>query len=463
MNIIIVGSNAIGVELAEYLVNGGHAVTLVDKPSTEMTQIGNRLDLRVVQGMPSYPSILKKAGAENAELIVATTQDDELNIAVCSVASSLFRIPRKIARIRATEYLQEKDELFGNDSIPIDHIISPEHLVTDSVLDLINFLGAMAVSHFCNNRVLVIQAKAKVGGELIGKPIKLLDSYDKKAKFLALYRNNMLLEKYQDEVLQVDDEVFFCAESSRALHFLSALTQLQKRDKNIFIAGGTHIADVLAVRLSQKYRVKLLEPSEQRAERIASRFKDTSVELFCADPTNLDFYYEEHIEKSSLVIAATPFDESNVMTSLILRKLNNMRTISILRNKTFIDLQKGVGQEGDIVVSPKDATISALLSNIRQEGVEKVRLFRQGSSEDLELRVRGSKIGSKIVGKKLDDIHLPKNAFVGLVVRDGAVLKIDNDFRFADEDRLIVYLHDQTQSRALVKLFKPRSFWIGSW
>lgn len=463
MKIIIVGSNAVGIELAEYLVNGGHAVTLIDTPSAQMTSVANRLDLRVIPGMPSHPSVLKSAGAENTELIVATSQNDELNIAVCSVAASLFRVPRKIARIRAPQYLQEQEDLFGPNAIPIDHIISPEHLVTDAVLDLIAFAGSNDVCSFFDSRILLAQVKAKFGGKLIGHPITELNAYDKKSQFLAIYRNKRLIQNYKDIVLTPGDEIFFCAENSRALNFLSAIIPLEKHDKNIFIAGGTHIADVLAMRLSHKYRVKLLEPSEERANRIAPRFKDTSVELFCADPTSLDFYNEEYIDKSSLVIAAMASDESNVMTSLLLRKLNNIKTISILRNKTFIDLQQNVGLDGDIVVSPKDATISALLSNIRQEGVEKVRLFRQGNSEAMELRVKGSKLGSKVIGKRLEDINLPKNVFAGLVMRDKNILKVDENYKFQDNDRILFYLHDHTQTRQLVKLFKPRSFWIGSW
>lgn len=463
MNIIIIGATSAGIELAEYLVSGGHAVTLVDNPSETMAQIGNRLDLRVVQGVPSWPSVLRKAGAENAELLVATTPEDEMNIAACSIAASLFRVPRKIARIRSPDYLIEADEIFGSHAIPIDHVISPEHITSEVILDLLELPGTTAVGSFCDDRIIIASARCAKGGKLIGHSINKIYELESKAKIMAVYRNNELIKDYDNEVLAPSDIVFFCCERVRAMSLLSALIPLEPTGKYITIAGGSHTADELARLLSSKYKVKLIEPDMQRSSKTADKLHDTSVEVYCADPTNLDFIAEEHIDKSDRFIAADLSDETNIISALMLSRRNKVKTIAVIRNENFHELAKGPGREIDIIISPREAIISAILSHIRQEGVERMSLFRQGKSEGIELLIQGSKVTSKVVGKGVNDINLPPGVTLGLVLRNKVVHVVDDNFRFEDGDRVVAYLHDHKHMRQLVKLIRPRSFWIPKW
>ena len=320
MRIIIVGATIVGTDLAEYLVQAGHAVTLIDNPSEELAQIANRLDLRVVQGDPTWPSVLREAGARNTELLVATSPNDEVNIAVCSVASALFNIPRKIARMRAPDFLSEADKLFGEQAIPIDHVISPEHLMADAVVELMNFPGAIAVNNFANDRLTVAGVTCSAGGKLIGAQILDLENYDGKCKVLAVFRNGKPLTKFENQTLILGDDVFFCAERLRALNLLSALIPLRPNGKNVVIQGGSHIADAIALRLSQRYKVKLIEPDAKRAARISDRFRNSAVELYCADASNMDFVIEEKLFQTDTFIAASPQEESNIMASLMVQK-----------------------------------------------------------------------------------------------------------------------------------------------
>ena len=462
MRIIIIGATTVGTELAEYLVQAGHAVTLIDTPSEELSQIANRLDLRVVQGDPTWPSVLREAGARNTELLVATSPQDEINIAVCSVASALFTIPRKIARIRAPDLLSEQDKLFGPNAIPIDHIISPERIMADAVIDLMDLPGVNALHTFARDRLLITSVTCTRGGKLLGAEIMDLENYDGRCRVLAVYRNGKLIAKMENETLLEGDEVFFCCERTRALNLIGALVPLKPNGKNAVIQGGSHISDAIALRMSQRYNVKLIEPDPRRAQRLTERFRDSNVELYCADAANMDFIMEEKIYQTDTFIAAAPNEESNIMSALMVQRLNKVRTIAIIRQASFQDIAQA-GSEIDAIISPREAVISALLSNILQEGVEKMRIFRQGDSEALELLVQGSRRSSYVVGRKVEDLNLPAGVRFGMALRDKLVVKMDENFVFEDGDRVLVFLTDRMQMRALVKLFKPRPFWLPRW
>lgn len=463
MKIIILGSGNVGIELAKYLVNAGHAVTLVDNASEDLSQAGNRLDLRVVIGNPASPTVLRNAGAENTELLVATTPDDEVNITACSVGAFLFRIPRKIARIRSIDYLREADSLFGSNAVPIDHVISPEHIITDDICDLIELPGTSAVGSCFNGRVLVATAKVAVGGKLTGAPVEKFESFDGKAVALALYRRGKYVKDFKKDVFKPGDTLYFCCERERALSQLTAIVPLKKALSNITIAGGTHIADALARSLSERYRVKLIEEDAQRAERSAANLYDTSIEVYHGSPIDIEFLHEEHIDKSDLFIAAAPTDEKNIMASLILRRMHNIRTLAVIKNSGYYDLAQGERSEIDTILSPKDATISALLSNIRQEGVESTTLFRQGESEAIELALEGSKFGSVVIGRRLENLTFPAGVTLGLILRGRKLLMPTPDLVIEDGDHLLAYLSDHRQMRSLVKMCRPHSFWIPKW
>lgn len=465
MKIIIIGATTVGTELAEYLVSAGHAVTLVDEPSEKLSAIGNRLDLRVVQGKPSWPSVLKNAGAENTELLVATSPIDEVNITACCVGDSLFRIPRKIARIRAQDYLHERSDLFGAKAIPIDHIISPEHLITNAIIELLELPGAQGVGSFCNNSALIVSSICQEGGQLIGKKIRDFYKFDDKTKIVAIYRENALLKIKEDDVFTIGDEIFFACERSRAMSVMAAFIPINRNIKDIAILGGSHVADELAKHLSDRYNVKYIEPDQSRAIKVSDRLHNTKVEIFNADPTNIEFLKQEHIDRVDKFIAASLTDEANVIASLIVKNLNHSSTLAVVRNQSFLDLTTGGKrhQEIDIVVTPQEPIISALLTNIRQEGVEGVHLFRRGLSEGIELKLSGSRFSSRVIGKKASALNLPEGVTLALLMRNDVLTPIDDNTVFEDGDSIIAYLHDHYQMRKLVKLFRPLSFWIPKW
>lgn len=463
MKIIILGAGYVGTELATYLANSGHAVTLVDTPSAELDRIALRIDLRVVQGNPSSPVVLRNAGAENTELLVAATADDEVNITACSIGAFLFHIPRRIARIRSSDYLQEADEIFGDHGIPIDHVICPEHIATDDITRLIDLPGASAVSVFFYGMLTVVSAKCQLNGKLIGHAYSEFESYENKAALLSVFRNGKYLDGFRREFIAPDDEVFFCCQTERALSQLSALKPLHGGGREIAIAGGTHVADALAVRLSERFRVKLIEPSPDRALRISDRLYGSEVEIYNADPTSLEFMNEEQLQRSDIFIAASPSDESNIMASMLMHRLHNVRTMAIIRGEGYNRLAENTASEIDTVVTPNEATVSALLSNIRQEGVENMRLFRRGQSEAVELVIEGSHFSSRVIGRKSAELSLPSGTNMGLVLRNERVIRPDDNFKFQEGDHALFFLNDQKQVRKLIRYFRPRAFWIPKW
>lgn len=461
MNIIIVGATTVGIELAEYLVHTGNAVTLIDEPSEELTQIGNRLDLRVVQGDPTWPSVLREAGARNAEMLVSTSDSNEKNIAVCSVAAALFRIPRKIARIRSAAFLNEADKLFCDGGIPIDHIIAPEHIIADAIIDLIELPGVNTVHNFTDDRMTLLSAVCSEGGKLAGSAVSEFEkSAGAKCVVTAVYRKGKPVS-LSSALIYPGDEVFVCCERSRALSILNLLIPLKPNGKQIVIEGGSHIADELALRLSERYQVKLIEPDPKRAARITDHFKGSEVELYNADALSMDFVLEEKLYQTDIFIAASPVEETNIMSSMMVQRFKKVRTVAVIRRDSLREMAKD-SREIDAVVSPRDAVISALLSHIRQGGVEKIRIYSDHDAEAMEFEVCGDRSSSYIVGRHLVDINLPEGVSAGLVLRDKIILKIDPSFVFKDGDRVLVFLTDRSKMRAVTALFRPKAFWFRS-
>jgi len=469
MKIIILGSGDVSLELAKYLVDAGHAVTIADKDSDKLADIANRIDLRCVVGNPASPETLRKAGAKNTELLVATTSEDEVNITACSVAHFLFKITRTIARLRAQDYLGERDILFGRNGIPIDHIISTEDAVTNTIKAKVDFPGINAFGSFCKETLAVVSTKVNSDGKMCGKLVADFNKFDAAdAVVLAIYRrdpygNVKYLSKLDNEIFVQGDEVFFCCIRENIKHHLRAFRDLPVPKRFITISGGTHIADFLAKTLSENYSIKLIESDADRARRSAISLHSSSAQVFNADPTDMDFIREENLDKSDLYIAATPFDETNIMSSLIMRRMHNVQTAAIIKGDGYIQLTDNDYSEINSVIMPKDSIISALLTSIRQEGVESVSLFRQGKAEAIELVLEGSKSSSQVIGRKLSDLNLPRGVTLGMVSRNKRFLRIDDKFVFAAKDHIIAFLDDHTQMRKLVKMFRPRSNWIPSW
>lgn len=456
MKIIVIGAGKVGAGLAEYLINENNEITLIDMDINKLRELQNRYDIKIVKGHGSYPETLRNADAANTELLVAVTDSDETNMLACQLGYSLFRIPQKIARIRNHEYLSERKILFCNQAIPIDNIIAPEQLITDEIANLISYPGVLQIAEFASGRVAIASAKAYYGGPIVGYQLDTmrnhLDSIN--ASIVAIYRQNRLIQLKSDTVIEAGDEVVFISAIGHIRSVMSEFQRLEVPYRRIMIIGGGSIGMELARKLGELYQIKLIEMDEERAEFLASEFDKSSVEVFCSNPSNPDFLTEEHVDEMDLVIAVTEKDETNIMSTLLAKKLGAQKSIVLISNFAYVNLLQT--DAIDIVLSPHEATISALLTNIRHNGVDNVHTLRRGTAECLEITINGTTKNNAVLGKPLAKIKFPVGISLCAIYRNEEVIMASPDLELASGDLAIFFVTEKKNIRELIKMTAPR-------
>lgn len=281
MKIIILGAGQVGGTLAENLVGENNDITVVDTNGERLRTLQDKFDLRVVQGHGSHPRVLREAGADDADMLVAVTSSDETNMVACQVAYSLFNTPNRIARIRSPDYVRDADKLFHSDAVPIDHLIAPEQLVIDNIYRLIEYPGALQVVNFAEGKVSLAVVKAYYGGPLIGNALSTMREHMPHidTRVAAIFRHDRPIRPQGSTIVEAGDEVFFIAASQHIRAVMSELQRLEKPYKRIMLVGGGNIGAGLARRLEKDYSVKLIERNQQRAAELAEKLQNTIVFL----------------------------------------------------------------------------------------------------------------------------------------------------------------------------------------
>ncbi len=457
MNIIILGAGAIGSGLAEYLINENNDITLVDTDTEKLNTMQNRYDIKVVRGYASYPATLREADAANAELLVAVTDSDEANMLACQLGYSLFHIPQKIARIRNHEYLAEKATLFNNSAIPVDSIIAPEQLITKEIANLISYPGSNEIAEFSHGRLGLIGITAYYGGPLIGLPVgKIHEQLENiQVNILAIYRQDHTIPTNDSTVVEAGDEIYLIAAKGYLRSLMAQFQKLEAPFRRIMIIGGGNIGRELTRQLCEKYNIKLIENDLDKAIQLSDEFDKKNVEVFNCEPSNQDFLTEEHVEQMDLVVAVTENDETNIMTALLAKKLGAKRAIVLISKFAYINL---IRKEAiDIIISPREATISALLTNIRHNGVGTVHTFRRGEAEALEIKLCGDARHSAVIGRKISEIQFPSGIVPGAVCRGEEIFMCTDDFVLSNNDNIIFFIQDKKNIRELMKLTTPKA------
>jgi trk system potassium uptake protein TrkA len=444
MKIIILGAGQVGTSVAASLVRENYDITIVDTDGQRLADLQDRLDLRTVVGSAAFPEILRVAGAEDADLLLAVTNSDEVNMVACAIASSIFHTPTKIARIRAIEYMQHP-EIFSQNVIPIDVIISPEQIVTDYILRLIEYPGTLQVLDFAGGLVQLVALRAATGGPLVGKQLRTLREHLPKidTRVAAIYRRDGAIVPEGETVIEDGDEVFFIAATQHIPAVLAELRRMDKAGKRVMIAGGGNIGRRLAAALEKRgFQTKLIEHNAKRAHQVAELLDRTVV--LQGDAADEELLIKEDIDDADVFCAVTSDDEANIMSSMLAKRLGAKRVMALINRAAYVDLIQSVGNI-DIAVSPQQATIGSLLTHLRRGDVAAVHSLRRGAAEAIELIAHGDAGSSKVVGKRIADIESPRGAAIGAIVRQGHRPEIergDEREAFNSDARVIIAHHD---------------------
>ena len=451
MKIIILGAGQVGGSLAENLANEANDITVVDKDGERLRELQDRLDIRTVHGLASYPTILRQAGAEDADMLIAVTNSDETNMVACQVAFSLFRTPSKISRVRANAYLSRK-ELFDENGFPVDVLISPEHVVTQHISRLIEYPGALQVLEFSQGLVRLVAIRATEGGPLVGRELSYLRTHMPriKTRVAAIFRKDRPIIPKGDTVIEDGDEVFFIAGTDHIRSVMSELQPLEKPYKRIFICGGGNIGQRLAQSLENRYQVNLLERDRERCVMLSENLRRTIV--LEGNAANKDILLEENIESTDVFCAVTNDDEANIMASLLAKRLGARKVLTLINNPDYVDLIQG--REIDVAISPQQTTIGSLLTHVRRGDVVNVHSLRRGAAEAIEAIAHGDHRSSRVVGRRLDEIRMPQGTTIGAIVRHNEVLIAHDSLTVQPDDHVILFLVDKQRIREVEKLFQ---------
>lgn len=470
MKIIILGAGQVGTSVAESLVSEANDITVVDYDGERLANLQERLDLRVVTGNAASPSILDRAGAADADLLIAVTQSDQTNLCACRVAKTLFNVPTRIARLRAADY-EDHPQLLDDTNFAVDHSICPEQIVTDYIRKLIEFPEALQVLEFADGMVTMIAIRAFEGGLLVGKPLKTiperLPNID--TRVAAIFRQDQAISPTGDTVIESGDEVFLIAASTHIRRVMTELRRMDKPIRRIIIAGGGNIGLRLAKVLEKRYEVKIIEGRQERAEFIANELDNSLVLL--GDATDEELLEQENISEMDLFLAVTNDDEDNIMAGSLAKRLGSKRVVALINRRAYADMIEG--GPIDIGISPAQVSIGTLLAHVRHGDVAEVHSLRRGAAEALELVAHGDAKTSKIVGKRIGDIDWPHGVTVAALVRNfdqavvightddwtaitrhGEVVIAHHDTVIQPEDHVIVFCTRKKLVKKVEKLFQ---------
>jgi trk system potassium uptake protein len=451
MKILILGAGQVGRTAAQHLSREeANEVTVVDVNEDVLRDLQDRLDVRTVAGNAAWPTVLEAAGAAEADIIVALTSSDEVNMMACEVAFTLFRTPTKIARIRAAEYTS-RSQLFGADGLSVDVFISPEQLVTEYVERLIHHPGTLQVLDFADGKVRLVGVRARRGGLLVGHALSQLPRHLPKmeVRVVAIYRDGRPVAPEGDTVIAEGDEVFFLAARD---DIQRAMTEMRNRDdpiRRVVIAGGGNIGFRLAQRLEKHSQVKLIERDAHRARKISEVLVNAIV--LHGDAADEELLIEENIDSADVFAALTNSEEANILSAMLAKRLGAKKVMALINKPSYTELVESSAI--DIAISPQTITIGSLLAHVRRGDVVRVHALKRGAAEALEAVVHGDERSSRVVGRTVQQIALPEGASIGAIVRGDEVIMAHHDTFVLADDHVILFLADRRHLEAVERLF----------
>jgi trk system potassium uptake protein TrkA len=452
VKIIILGAGQVGRTAAYHLSREeANDVTVIDTDDEILRDLQDRLDIRTVSGNAASPRILEAAGIAGTDILVALTNSDEVNMLACHIAWTLYRTPKKIARVRSADFT-ERDKLFGETAVAVDVWISPEQLVTEYVARLIRYPGALQVLDFADGRVRLVGIRALQGGPLVGQALRTLREHipTADARVAAIYRAGKSVKPEGDTVVEDGDEVFFLAARENIRIVMKEMRREEAPARRVVIAGGGNIGFRLASELEDRNQVKLIERDGKRARRVSEQLKSTTV--LHGDAADEELLLEENIDSADIFAALTNSEEANILSAMLAKRLGAHKVMALINKPSYAELIESGSI--DVAISPQTVTIGSLLAHVRRGDVVRVHSLRRGAAEALEVVVHGDADSSKVIGRRIEDIALPEGTTLGAVVRGEDVIIAHHDTTVQADDHLILFLTDRRHIEAVEKLFQ---------
>ena len=444
MNIIICGAGRVGFTIAKILSEQGHSITVIDQSSDDIQKIDETLDVKSIVGKATYPSILEKANASEADMIIAVTRNDEINMLICQIAFSIFNVQKKIARIRSQDYLNPKfTKVYNKENLPIGVIISPEIEIAKSLQRKLEAPGALDNVPFADNKIrlleILINEKCSLKDTKLNEITKKFPNLN--ANIIGVIRDDKFVILKKNDIMIRDDKAYVIINASQMEDTLNAFGHNEKVSNKILIIGGGNIGFNLARNLEESFdsaRVKIIEKNKERAELIASELNNTIV--INGGALDEEILIEANIDEVQTVLALTNDDEDNLMISVLVEKfakdnseLSDKRTMALINKPNYSLLQSSL--KIDDFIDPRMNTVSSILKHIHKGTIENAYSILNGEYEIIEAEIIES---SELINKELKNSNLPDEIRVGAILRSDEVIIPRSNFVFKKEDIVIL-------------------------
>ena len=456
MNIIICGAGRVGFTIAKLLSEQKHSITVVDQSSEDIQKIKESLDVNAIVGKATYPSILEKANGAEADMIIAVTRNDEINMLICQIAQATFKISKKIARIRSQNYLDPKfSKIYNKENIPIDVIISPELEIAKSLLRKLEAPGALDNIPFAENKIRLLEIL--INDDCPIKKIKLNELTKKfpelEANILGVIRNERFLLLKKNDVMEKEDKAYVIINSSQMEKTLAAFGHMEKISSKILIIGGGNIGFNLAKNIEETFesaRIKIIEKNKDRAEFIANELNNSII--INGDGLDEDVLTEANLEEIETVLALTNDDEDNLMISVLVEKFSkNKKTMALTNKSNYSLLQSSL--KIDDLIDPRMSTVSSILKHVHKGTIESAYSILDGEYEVIEAEIIET---SELINKELKNSNLPEEIRIGAILRNNKVIIPRSDFIFQKDDR-VVFLAKKDSISIVENIFRLSS------
>ena len=443
MNIIICGAGRVGFTIAKLLSEQGHSITVIDQASEDIQKINDSLDVKAIVGKATYPSILEKANASETDMIIAVTRNDEINMLICQIAFSIFKIPKKIARIRSQDYLNPKfTSVYSKENLPIDVIISPEIEIAKSIQRKLEAPGALDSVPFADNKIRLLEILIKDGCKLIDiKFNTLTKKYPKlDANIIGINRDDKFFIPKKTDTVKKNDKIYIIINSLQMSETLESFGHLEKISKKILIIGGGNIGFNLAKNIEETLetvRVKIIEKDKDRAEYLAKELNDAIV--INGNGLDEETLNEANLDEAETVLALTNDDEDNLMVSVLVekftkdqKKIDDKRTMALINKPNYSLLQSSL--KIDDLIDPRMNTVSSILKHVHKGTIENAYTISNGEYEVIEAEIIET---SELINKEIKNSNFPDEIRIGAILRDKKVIIPRSDFVFQKNDRVV--------------------------